>query len=148
MPPKSSKGLKTLIRLAKFEVDEKQRVLGQLQNREEQILAEIAAGEEAVRREQEVAANDAIGVGFAYANYHRAWMARREQLHRALMEVRALMEMARDELAEAFRILKTYELTQAQREKREAEELARKEQIFLDEVGMTQHRRKEIEDQS
>lgn len=139
---KPAKGLKTLIRLSKFNVDEKRRVLTQLQAREEHVIEEIRKGEEQLRREQQLAAEDSTGVGFAYGAYHQAWMKKRDLMHQALAAVRAEIEKAREELAEAFRELKTYEVTQANREKREREEADRKEQIFLDEVGLTMHRRK------
>lgn len=142
---KPAKGLKTLIRLSKFDVDEKRRILTALQNQEERIIGEIAQSEVTLRKEQEMAARDALGVGFIYGAYHRSWMAKRQQLFAQLSTIRAEIEIARDALAEAFRTQKTYEVTQANREKREQEEADRKEQNFLDEVGMTQHRRKEIE---
>ncbi|KAF0222609.1 MAG: hypothetical protein FD176_2576 [Rhodospirillaceae bacterium] len=139
---KQAKGLKTLIRLAKFEVDEKRRVLTALQAEEERTLHDILQSEVRLRKEQELAASDAVGIGFMYGAYHRAWMAERQNLFARLGTLRHQIELARDELAEAFRTQKTYEVTQANREKREQEEADRKEQIFLDEVGMTQHRRK------
>lgn len=142
---KPAKGLKTLIRLSKFNVDEKRRVLTALQTREDQIVEEIRQGEERVKHEQQIAAEDAAGVGFAYGAFHKAWMQRRELMHQALRTIRAEIEVARDELAEAYRELKTYEVTRDNREKREREEADRKEQIFLDEVGLNIHRRKDVE---
>ncbi|MBR9971406.1 hypothetical protein [Magnetospirillum sulfuroxidans] len=139
---KPAKGLKTLIRLAKFEVDEKRRVLTALQSQEEKTLHDILQSEVRLRQEQELAAADATGIGFMYGAYHRAWMVQRQNLFARLNTIRQQVEIARDELAEAFRTQKTYEVTQANREKREQEEADHKEQIFLDEVGMTQHRRK------
>lgn len=139
---KPAKGLKTLIRLSKFEVDEKRRMLTALQTQEEKTLHDILQSEVRLRQEQELAAADATGIGFMYGAYHRAWMAERQTLFARLNTIRQQVEIARDELAGAFRTQKTYEVTQANREKREQEEADHKEQIFLDEVGMTQHRRK------
>ena len=172
---KQAKGLKTLIRLAKFDVDEKRRVLTALQNQEERTLHDIAESEVRLRQEQELAeraggdadaereaallcrhdapergqddaergAAEPTGVGFIYGAYHRAWMAERQALFARLATIRQQIEIARDDLAEAFRTQKTYEVTQANRERREREEADRKEQTFLDEVAQTQHRRKE-----
>lgn len=139
---KPAKGLKTLIRLAKFDVDEKRRLLTALQNQEDQILQDIAQSEVRLRQEQELAARDATGIGFIYGAYHRAWMTQRQTLFARLATIREQIEIARDALAEAFRTQKTYEVTQANREKREREEADRKEQIFLDEIGLNMHRRK------
>lgn len=138
-----AKGLKTLIRLSKFNVDEKRRLLTALQAREDQILDDIERSKQQLKDEQRVAAEDATGVGFIYGAYHRAWMAVRDDQDRALLAVRQQIEGARAELAEAYREQKTYEVSQAAREKREQEEADRKEQIFLDEVGATIHRRKD-----
>lgn len=138
-----AKGLKTLIRLSKFNVDEKRRLLTALQAREDQILDDIERSKQQLKDEQRVAAEDSTGVGFIYGAYHRAWMAVRDDQDRALLAVRQQIEGARAELAEAYREQKTYEVSQAAREKREQEEADRKEQIFLDEVGATIHRRKD-----
>lgn len=140
---KPGKGLKTLIRLSKFKVDEKRRELTALQNREEKILADMAADEQRLRHEQQVAAQDVAGIGYMYGAYHRAWMGRRDAFNAALTKVRQEIEAIRDELAELFREQKTYELTQANREKREREEQDRKEQLFLDEIGQNLHMRKD-----
>lgn len=139
---KPAKGLKTLIRLSKFNVDEKRRVLTALQAREDQVLAEIRQAEAQLAREHKMATDNPTTVGFAFPAYYRAWTQLRNGLEQALMAVRQQIEVARDELAEAFREQKTYEVTQTNREKREREEADRKEQIFLDEVGLNMHRRK------
>lgn len=141
-----AKGLKTLIRLSKFNVDERRRTLTALQAREDQILDEIAKGEHRLKVEQGIAAADAAGVGYLYGAYHRAWMKTRADQERTLAAVRAQIETARDELAEAYRELKTYEVTQANREKQERQEADSKEQVFLDEVGLNIHRRKDADE--
>jgi flagellar FliJ protein len=138
----AAKGLKTLIRLSKWNVDEKQRVLVALQGREDEILAAIAQAEQNLIHEQQVASQDAVGVGFAYGNFANAWLARREQLMQMLEQVRQEIIKARDELADAFNQLKTYEITQKERERRAQAELDKKEQAFLDEVGLNIHRRR------
>jgi flagellar protein FliJ len=137
-----SKGLKTLIRLAGFNVDEKRRVLVALQTREDEILAAIAAEERQLAEEQRIASEDSTGVGFLYGAYANAWLDRRGKYQTMLAAVRAEIEKARDDLAEAFREQKTYELTQTNREKRAKEEADQKEQAFLDEIGLNLYRRK------
>lgn len=140
-----AKGLKTLIRLAKFTVDERRRVLTALQNAEDQVIAEIANAERQFKEEQRLASEDAAGIGYLYGAYQRAWMDRRENLERSLHALRAQIEGARDALTEAFRELKTYEITQKERERKEREEEDRKEQVALDEMGQQMHQRKDAE---
>jgi flagellar FliJ protein len=139
----ANKGLKTLIRLSKWNVDEKQRVLVALQGREDEILSWIRQSEEQLKEEQRIAAEDSTGIGFAYGNFASAWINRREQLFAMLEMVRAEIIRARDQLAEAFSELKTYEITQRERERRAQAERDKKEQAFLDEVGLNIHRRKD-----
>ena len=139
----AQKGLKTLIRLSKWNVDEKQRVLVAMQGREDEILSWIKQSEEQLKEEQRIAAEDSTGVGFSYGNFANAWLNRREQLLTMLEMIRAEIIRARDELAEAFNELKTYEITQRERERRAQAERDKKEQAFLDEVGLNIHRRKE-----
>jgi len=139
----AQKGMKTLIRLSKWNVDEKQRVLVALQGREDEILSWIKQSEERLKEEQRVATEDATGVGFSYGAFAKAWLARRQQLLAMLDMVRAEIVKAREELAEAFNELKTYEITQRERERRAQAERDRKEQAFLDEIGLNIHRRRD-----
>jgi flagellar protein FliJ len=136
------KSLKSLIRLARWDVDEKQRVLSALQAREDEILAEIARQEQSLAHEKKVATRDAAVAGVGFPAYARAWLDNRAALETALEEIRREVELARDDLAEAFRQQKTYEITQAARDRRAREEADRKEQQVLDEIGLTLYRRK------
>lgn len=141
-----TKGLATLIRLAKWTVDEKRRVLVALQAREEQRLAEIRAAEAQLVEEQRLAATDSTGIGAYYGAYARAWLDLRAQREASLAALREEIQQARDDLAEAFGVLKTYEVTERERQKRAQQERDRKEQAFLDEVGLTMHRRRPSDD--
>ncbi|TAN68275.1 MAG: hypothetical protein EPN20_06515 [Magnetospirillum sp.] len=142
----AQKGLKTLIRLSKWNVDEKQRILVALQGREDEILSWIKQSEEQLKEEQRIAADDSTGVGFSYGAFANAWLGRRQQLFAMLEMVRAEIIRARDELAEAFNELKTYEITQRERDRRAQAERDKKEQAFLDEIGLNIHRRKDKEE--
>ena len=139
----AQKGLKALIRLSKWNVDEKQRALVALQGREDEILSWIKQSEERLKKEQRVATEDSTGVGFSYGAFAKAWLARRQQLLAMLDMVRAEIVKAREELAEAFNELKTYEITQRERDRRAQAERDKKEQAFLDEIGLTIHRRRD-----
>lgn len=139
----NAKGLKTLIRLSKFTVDERRRVLTALQDAEDQVIAEIAKAERQLKDEQRLASEDSTGIGYLYGAYQGAWMNRRENLERSLHALREQIEAARDALTEAFRELKTYEITQKERDRQEREEQDRKEQAALDEMGQQMHQRKD-----
>lgn len=141
------KDLATLIRLSKWGVDEKRRALAELLRREESIIDAQGALEEELRNEQRIATQDMEVAGFIYSGYAKRYMARREELAQALKNVRIMIAAAQDQLAEAYRELKTYEISQAARERREREEEARKERAVLDEIGLTLHRRRELAEQ-
>ncbi len=141
-----AKGIKTLVRLSKWNVDEKQRLLVALQGREDEILDWIRQSEVQLKEEQRIAAEDATGFGFGYGAFASAWLGRRQQLFAMLELVRAEIMRAREELAVAFNELKTYEITQRERERRIQSEIDKKEQSFLDEIGLNIHRRREHEE--
>jgi flagellar export protein FliJ len=135
-----AKGLHSLIRLHKWQVDERRRVLGALLAREEELLEQARQMELELAREQEVAKHDVLAAR-NFDAYLKAFIERRERLQRQTALVRDEILLAREDLAEAFRTLKTYELTQKAREKREREEADRREQANLDEVAANLHRR-------
>jgi flagellar export protein FliJ len=142
-----SKSLNTLIRLSKWNVDEKRRVLVALQTREDEIIETIRQAEAQLVHEQRVAAADSTGVGFLYGAYAGAWLNRREQMLTMLESVRAEIVTAHDDLALAFNELKTYEITQRERDRRAKEEADKKEQALMDEIGLNLFRRKEKPDE-
>lgn len=138
----AKKGLHTLIRVRKWDVDEKQRAVGALLRDEERIIEFQQA------LEREIVAEKAL-VSQADANARRTFQAyiqrckmRRSNLEAGLILIRQKIEQAREELAEAYRRLKTFEITQEQRETAEEKEELRVEQIGLDEMGIDLHRRK------
>jgi len=136
------KDLHTLIRMRKWDVDEKQRAVGVLLRREEAILA--AQNDLASEIEQEktfVGQAEVIETTFTFSAYLGRCHVRREQLAQALMEVRRLIDEAREELAGAYRQLKTVEVTQEQRDTAEEKEDARRENLELDEIGLNLYRR-------
>ena len=102
------KSRETLIRLKKFQVDEKRRKVAQI----ETMIAEFdrMAGdlEREIRVEQ-----DRAGIHdpahFAYPTYAKAAIARRENLKRSADELRAQLEDAKMALGEAFDELKKVE---------------------------------------
>ena len=137
----ATKDLHTLIRIRKWDVDEKQREAAVLMRREEAILAaqkELAA--EMAREAAFVSAAEVIET-FTFSAYLARCDVRKEEMAQALIEVRRLIEEARDELAEAYRRLKTFEVTQERRDLAEEQETNRLEQIDLNEIGLNLHRR-------
>ena len=108
----------TLIRLKKFQVDEKRRKVMQIEGmiaEFERIATEL---EREIRVEQERAGiHDPAH--FAYPTYAKAAMTRRDNLRRSAHELRTQLDDAKAVLGEAFEELKKAELLDERDQMRE-----------------------------
>lgn len=138
----ADKDLHTLIRLRKWDVDEKQRALAVLLRHEESVIAKQAELEAEIKAEMAFAAQLPADQRGTLTGYLKRCDGFREALRAALVDIRNRIAVAQDQLAEAFRRLKTFEVTQEQRDLAEEKEEARLETIMLDEIGLNLHRRK------
>ncbi len=128
------KSRETLIRLKKFQVDEKRRKVAQI----EAMMAEfdrIAAElEREIKLEQ-----DRAGIHdpshFAYPTYAKAAMGRRENLKRSSDELKAQLDDAKAMLGEAFEELKKVEMLDERDHAREKAEANAREQTELDRIA-------------
>ncbi|WP_413207109.1 flagellar export protein FliJ [Rhodospirillum sp. A1_3_36] len=136
-----AKDLKALIRLRRFEVDECQRMLGELYRAEGELNAREADLDAAMGKE-EAFAREHPELGFTLGAYVARHLADKESLAEHRRRLEAALNDARDNLAEAYRALKVVEISQENREKKEREERDQKEQKVLDEIGLTLHRRR------
>jgi flagellar export protein FliJ len=137
-----AKNLKALIRLHKWIVDEKRRVLGELLRMLGELEQRTRDLENEVVREQKIARGAPDSAGFLYGNYAEAVIQRRERLKQSIARTEAEIEVARAELSEAYRDLKKYEVAQQVRDRRIAAETARRDQILLNDIGIEAHRQK------
>ena len=135
--------LHTLVRLNEWSVDERRRELGSVL----EALAELETGLERLRHEVTKEQNAAMAApdtaGFFYAAYAQGVIVRRQQLNDGIAEMEKQVAAARERLNEAYRELKKYEVAQKARDRREAIELARREQGVLDEMGLQLFRMKQ-----
>jgi flagellar protein FliJ len=138
----AKKGLHTLIRVRKWDVDEKQRAVGLLLRDEEKIQEFQTALAREIEEEKALVGQSAPDQRMTFEPYLQRCKQRRNNLEAALILIRRKIEEAREELAEAYRRLKTFEITQDQRDTAEEKEENRVEQITLDEMGIDLHRRK------
>lgn len=138
--------LKTLIRVHKFELDEKQRKLGNLLRFEQALLNRKVLLAERFRQEEE-AANISPVAALTFGAYVDWHVEENKRVDRALEENRQEIILMREEIMEAYQELKTLEITQENREKRELAELERKINAVLDEIGLTLYRRKQLQNE-
>lgn len=134
------KSLLTLIRLKQQELDEKRLVVTRLESEAATIKSLIEKLDIEVVCESEAARGDASS-SFGFGSYLSSARARRRGLEERLAQVGEKIAVAADEVADAFREMKRFELAQSLAEQREAAESNRREQAFLDDVGLTSYRR-------
>ena len=129
------KSRETLIRLTKFQVDEKRRRVAQIEG----MIAEFdrISGDldREIKTEQDRAGIHDPG-HFAYPTYAKAAMQRRENLRRSVSELRAQLDDAQAALGEAFEELKKVELLDERDQMRERAEEEAREQAELDVIGL------------
>ena len=129
------KSRETIIRLKKFQVDEKRRKVMQIEGmiaEFERIATEL---EREIKTEQ-----DRAGIHdpahFAYPTYAKAAIQRRENLKRSADELKVQLNDAKDALADAFEELKKVEQLDDRDRMRERAAEAAIEQSDLDAIGL------------
>lgn len=139
----AKKDLHSLIRLRKWDVDEKRRALATLLRHEESVVERQRALEDEIRAEIEFANQAPVELRGTLPGYLARSDEMRQRLAEALREVQARVAYAQEELADSYRRSKTLEVTQASRDKAAAQEEDRKEEMDLNEVGLNLFRRRE-----
>ena len=128
------KSRETLIRLKKFQVDERRRKVAQI----EAMIAEFERIAGDLDREIRVE-QDRAGIHdpahFAYPTYAKAAIIRRENLKRSTDELRAQLDDAKATLGEAFEELKKVEMLDERDQAREKAEANAREQTELDRIA-------------
>ena len=128
------KSRETLIRLKKFQVDEKRRKVAQI----ETMMAEFDRIASELDREIKLE-QDRAGIHdpahFAYPTYAKAAMGRRENLKRSSDELKGQLDDAKAMLGEAFEELKKVEMLDERDHAREKAEQNAREQSELDRIA-------------
>ena len=133
------KSRETLIRLKKFQVDEKRRRVTQIEG----MIADFQRMSVDLEREIQTE-QDRAGINdpshFAYPTYAKAAIQRRENLTRSADELRIQLEDAKSLLSEAFEELKKVELLDERDQARERAEESAREQADMDSIGLMRAR--------
>jgi flagellar protein FliJ len=133
------KSRETLIRLKKFQVDEKRRKVMQIEGMIAEFDRMAADLDREILAEQERAGiHDPAH--FAYPTYAKAALTRRDNLKRSADELKGQLEDARGALGEAFEELKKVELLDERDQMRERANDDMREQAELDRIGLMRHR--------
>jgi flagellar export protein FliJ len=132
------KSRESLIRLKRFQVDEKRRQASQI----EMMIAEFTRmcgdlDDQIVSEQNRVGIHDITH--FAYPTFARAAMQRRDNLKASIRELEEKLERAQDELAEAVEDLKKVELIEERDQVRDRDARDAAEQEALDDLAGRRH---------
>ena len=124
----------SLIRLKKFQVDEKRRQVAQI----EMMIADFERMASELDQQIEIEQTK-TGISdvahFAYSTFAKAALTRRDNLLNSANDMKSKLEVAQDGLAEALEDLKKVELLDQREHQREAQEQLKVEQAEYDEIG-------------
>ena len=131
----------SLIRLKKFQVDEKRRQVAQI----EMMIADFERMASELDQQIEIE-HTKTGISdvahFAYSTFAKAALTRRDNLLNSANDMKGKLEAAQDGLAEALEDLKKVELLDQREHQREAAEQLKVEQAEFDEIGRLRHMRR------
>jgi len=136
------KGVAAMVRVHKWKLEERSRILQELERLRQKLQQAGAQLEAELVAEQHQARGGGLA-GMTYGGYAQSVIQRRDHIAKSLAEVSAQTEQARADVAAAFQELKKYELALANREKQKKQKEARNERQMLDEVGSIMHRRRQ-----
>ncbi|HUT50191.1 MAG TPA: flagellar export protein FliJ [Alphaproteobacteria bacterium] len=136
------RALPNLIRLHKWSLDEARRKVTDLETLKASFRKEVAELEDELSREKE-AARGSIDSLATLQGYYQHVRERRGRLAQSIAEIDTALERAREETTLAYGELKKYETALENLQKREQAEADKRQQLELDEVGLSMYRRKQ-----
>lgn len=130
----------SLIRLKKFQVDEKRRQVAQIEMMVADFERMASELDQQIEIEQQKTGISDVA-HFAYSTFAKAALQRRDNLLASANDMKGTLEGAQDALAEAVEELKKVELLDQREHGREVAADAKEEQAEYDEIGRLRHMR-------
>ena len=130
----------SLMRLKKFQVDDKRRQVTQIQTMIADFERMASELDQQIEIEQQKTGISDVA-HFAYSTFAKAAIARRDNLLASAHDMKDKLELAQDELAEAVEDLKKVELLDQREHSREQAVEAKLEQDGYDEIARFRHQR-------
>jgi flagellar export protein FliJ len=130
----------SLIRLHRFQVDEKRRKLAELELMAQEFRARERELEAQVEAEQKKAGISDVA-HFAYPMFAKSVIRRRQNILASIEDIERQLDSAKEELSDAFRELKKYEVIEDNRKRKVRKAAMHVEQTQLDEIALGIHRR-------
>ena len=128
------KSRETLIRMRRFEAEEKQRTVADLEGMIGEFKRMAADLDLQIQAEQDRAGVNDV-THYAYPTFAKAAIQRRDNLMASVADLEVKLDAARDELIEAFEELKKVELVEERDASRERATRGAREQAELDEFA-------------
>ncbi len=135
------RGLGGLIRLERWQLDEKRRALADLERLREDLSGQSERLQDDLERELDAAADTVEGRD-GLDRYLSVMRERRERLMSSIEEVEASIEVSRATVGEAFERVKSIEQAEERRQRRLTRERERRDAARETEVGLAMHRAK------
>ncbi len=138
----SRKGMTGMIRLHKWQLDEKRRNMVELEEMKAGLLQNLTnLQNELIAEQKKVSESPVVNIG--YAAYAQQVMVRRVNIVNSMLEIDVSIEDMKDQVAEAFKELKKYEVVEQRERERERADLNRRQQIEQDELAINMHRQRQ-----
>jgi len=134
------KSRESLIRLRRFDVDEKRQKVADIEVMIQDFNQMVVDLDRQIEAEQERAGVSDVN-HYAYPTFAKAAVQRRDNLMASIDDLNAKLERARDDMAEAFEDLKKVELINERETERVRSEQMKSEQEELDQIGQIAHMR-------
>jgi flagellar FliJ protein len=135
--------LKSLIRVRKHTVDQKQKALSDLYRKAEELSEEKNNLLNKLEEERSHLQEMDVQMLSYFGPYSEAVKERVLAIDKAAKTLEARIEIARDDIRRAFTELKKVEITQERREEKEDAALNKKESQELDDIAIEGFRRKQ-----
>lgn len=134
------KSLDSLIRLNRWQLDEKRRALVELETLIDSLHDERRRVEEALARERQILTDDPDPM-IGFGPYLNAIKGRRAAIDQSIGQARAKLDALREEIADAFQDLKKVETAEEDRLRRAALARKKRDGAALDEIALTRYQR-------
>ena len=133
------KGIKTLIRLRKQQLDEKRKLLAEQENEKLRLEQALSALQQELKKEQKLAA-ESPDIAFMLVRYAEENKQKQKRISEAIDQKNLDISQFEKELHILFSELKKYDIALEQMLAREAQEAKRKETIMLDDIAQENFR--------
>ncbi|MCF4165900.1 flagellar FliJ family protein [Zavarzinia compransoris] len=137
----NKRGLPTLIRLHQRQLDEKRRVLAELEQMRAEMDHKILLLDAEIERERKAAGEGPEALR-QFTRYLAGARQRRQTMLRTIDELVPRIEAAANAVAIAFQDVKRYEIAVDLKARQRRAAADREEQGELDEIALVQHRRR------